>query len=56
VAHQLAAALPRGRLAVIPLAGHTPSIERPIPTAEAILAFLREHFPQPPIAIDPRPA
>jgi pimeloyl-ACP methyl ester carboxylesterase len=56
VAHQLAAVLPRGRLAVIPLAGHTPSIERPIPTAEAILAFLREHFPQPPIAIDPRPA
>jgi pimeloyl-ACP methyl ester carboxylesterase len=44
-ARAMAAALPRARLAVIPQAGHTPSIERPIPTAEAILAFLREHFP-----------
>jgi len=41
----IAAALPRARLAVIPQAGHTPSVERPIPTAEAILAFMREHFP-----------
>jgi pimeloyl-ACP methyl ester carboxylesterase len=53
VAHQMAAALPRGRLALVPLAGHTPSVERPIPTAEAILAFLREHFPPPPVAIKP---
>jgi pimeloyl-ACP methyl ester carboxylesterase len=53
VAHQIAAALPRGRLALVPLAGHTPSVERPIPTAEAILAFLREHFP-PPVAITQR--
>jgi pimeloyl-ACP methyl ester carboxylesterase len=44
-ARAMAAALPRARLAVIPQAGHTPSVERPIPTAEAILAFLREHFP-----------
>jgi len=56
VAHQMAAALPRGRLALVPLAGHTPSVERPIPTAEAILAFLREHFPPPPVAIKPRPS
>jgi len=56
VAHQMAAALRRGRLAVIPLAGHTPSVERPIPTAEAILAFLREHFPPSPVAIKPRPS
>ena len=54
VAHQMAAALPRGRLALVPLAGHTPSVERPIPTAEAILAFLREHFPPPPLTIRPR--
>jgi pimeloyl-ACP methyl ester carboxylesterase len=54
VAHTMAAALPRARLALIPLAGHTPSVERPIPTAEAILAFLRESFPPPPVAIKPR--
>lgn len=56
VAHTMAAAIPRARLALIPLAGHTPSVERPIPTAEAILAFLRESFPPPPVAIRPRPA
>jgi pimeloyl-ACP methyl ester carboxylesterase len=55
VAHTMAAALPRARLALIPLAGHTPSVERPIPTAEAIRAFLRESF-SPPAAIKPRPA
>ena len=44
-ARAMAAALARATLAVIPQAGHTPSVERPIPTAEAILAFLREHFP-----------
>ncbi len=43
----MAAALPRATLVEIPSAGHTPSMERPIPTAEAILAFLREHFPVP---------
>jgi 3-oxoadipate enol-lactonase len=56
VAHTMAAALPRARLALIPLAGHTPSVERPIPTAEAILAFLRESFPPPRVAIKLRPA
>jgi pimeloyl-ACP methyl ester carboxylesterase len=53
-AHAIAAALPRARLALVPLSGHTPSVERPIPTAEAILAFLRESFPPPPIPIKPR--
>ena len=43
----MAAALPRCRLVEIPASGHTPSMERPIPTAEAMLAFLREHFPKP---------
>jgi pimeloyl-ACP methyl ester carboxylesterase len=52
----MAAALPRATLVEIPSAGHTPSMERPIPTAEAILAFLREHFPVPfaPVPIRPR--
>jgi pimeloyl-ACP methyl ester carboxylesterase len=27
--------------AVIPVAGHTPQLERPLATAEAILAYLR---------------
>jgi pimeloyl-ACP methyl ester carboxylesterase len=44
VARAAAAALPRATLAVIPGAGHTPSVERPIPTAEAIAAFLRGNF------------
>jgi pimeloyl-ACP methyl ester carboxylesterase len=56
VAHTMAATLPRARLALIPLAGHTPSVERPIPTAEAILSFLREIFPPPLISIKPQPA
>jgi pimeloyl-ACP methyl ester carboxylesterase len=46
-ARTMADALPKARLAVIPLSGHTPSVERPIPTAEAMLAFLRESFPPP---------
>jgi pimeloyl-ACP methyl ester carboxylesterase len=46
-------ALPKARLAEIALSGHTPSMERPIPTAEAILSFLREHFPQPTSQIRP---
>jgi 3-oxoadipate enol-lactonase len=56
VAQNMAAALPQAQLAVITFSGHTPSVERPIPTAEAILAFLREQFPRPPIAIKPRPS
>jgi pimeloyl-ACP methyl ester carboxylesterase len=55
VAQNMATLLQRARLALIPLSGHTPSVERPIPTAEAILAFVRENFPQPPAAIRPRP-
>ncbi len=54
-ARAMAGALPRCRLAEIPLSGHTPSMERPIPTAEAMLAFLRESFPVPPAAIRVRP-
>jgi len=52
----MAAALPRATLVEIPSAGHTPSMERPILTAEAILAFLREHFPVSfaPVPIRPR--
>ncbi|MDD5562727.1 MAG: alpha/beta fold hydrolase [Thermoanaerobaculaceae bacterium] len=50
----LASALPRATLVEIPSAGHTPSMERPIPTAEAILGFLRAHYPAPPAALRPR--
>jgi pimeloyl-ACP methyl ester carboxylesterase len=44
VARAMAAALPQAMLAVIPGAGHTPSVERPIPTAEALAGFVRRHF------------
>jgi pimeloyl-ACP methyl ester carboxylesterase len=44
VARATAAALPRATLAMIPGAGHTPTVERPIPTAEAIVGFLRRNF------------
>jgi pimeloyl-ACP methyl ester carboxylesterase len=44
VAAATAAALPRATLAEIPGAGHTPSVERPIPTADAIVGFLRRNF------------
>lgn len=44
-AQKLAAALPAGELAVIPGAGHVPSVERPVAAAEAMLAFLRRNFP-----------
>ena len=54
VGEAMAAVLPHARLAVIPLAGHTPSVERPIPTAEAIVSFLLENFPQPAAPIRPR--
>jgi pimeloyl-ACP methyl ester carboxylesterase len=52
----MAAALPRATLVEVPFAGHTPCMERPIPTAEAILGFLRANFPPPlrPIRIRPR--
>jgi 3-oxoadipate enol-lactonase len=46
-AQAMASALPAASLTVIPGAGHTPSVERPIPTAEAILAFLEKHFGSP---------
>ncbi len=46
-AQAMASALPAARLVEIPSSGHTPSMERPIPTADAILAFLRETFPPP---------
>ena len=39
-AQALATALPRATLAVIPGAGHTPSVERPVVVADAIVAFL----------------
>ncbi len=53
----MAAALPMATLVEIPSAGHTPSMERPIPTAEAILGFLRANFPPAlkPIQNHPRP-
>ncbi|MEW6337913.1 MAG: alpha/beta fold hydrolase [Acidobacteriota bacterium] len=41
-ARLMAQLLPRATLAVIPGAGHTPSIERPIATSEAIARFVRE--------------
>jgi pimeloyl-ACP methyl ester carboxylesterase len=50
----MAAAFPHATFVVIPQAGHTPSIERPIPTAEAIIAFLLENFPRPAAQIRPR--
>ncbi|HUK14418.1 MAG TPA: alpha/beta fold hydrolase [Thermoanaerobaculaceae bacterium] len=53
-ARALAAAIPKAELVLIPQAGHTPSVERPIPTAEALMAFLRDHFPPPAAAIRPR--
>ncbi len=40
-ARAMAGALPRATLAVITGAGHTPSVERPIPTGDAIVSFLR---------------
>jgi len=40
-ARAMTAALPRAALAVIPGAGHTPSVERPLATAEALIDFLR---------------
>ncbi|HPW56809.1 MAG: alpha/beta fold hydrolase [Thermoanaerobaculaceae bacterium] len=39
-AQGMAAELPQGRLAVIPGAGHTPSMERPVLTASAFFSFV----------------
>ncbi len=55
-AQAMAAAPPRATLALIPEAGHIPSVERPIPTADAMLAFLREHFASRPSTIGRRQA
>jgi 3-oxoadipate enol-lactonase len=43
-AQAMAARLPEAVLAVIPGAGHTPTVERPIPTAEAMIGFMQRHF------------
>jgi pimeloyl-ACP methyl ester carboxylesterase len=37
----MAQLLPRATLAVIPASGHTPSVERPIATSDAIARFIR---------------
>jgi pimeloyl-ACP methyl ester carboxylesterase len=50
-AKAMVAAMAGAELVVIPSSGHTPSVERPIPTSEAILGFLRAHFPPPPSLI-----
>ncbi len=44
-ARAMAEAAGRGALALIPEAGHTPPIERPVATAEAMVGFLAAHFP-----------
>jgi pimeloyl-ACP methyl ester carboxylesterase len=41
VARRMAGAIPGARLAVIPSAGHLPTVERPSETTGAILEFLR---------------
>jgi len=46
-ARAMAEAAPRGSLAVIPGAGHTPPVERPVATAEAMVGFLRTNLPPP---------
>ena len=43
-ARAMAELLPQATLAVIPGAGHTPPVERPLPTAEAMIGFLRRSF------------
>lgn len=40
-AQAMAAALPQAIVAVIPAAGHTPSVERPVAVADAMVAFLK---------------
>ncbi len=40
-ARTMAETAPGGSLAIIPGAGHTPPVERPVATAEAVVAFLR---------------
>ncbi len=44
-ARTLAEATQRGSLAIIPGAGHTPPVERPVATAEAMVAFLHAAVP-----------
>jgi pimeloyl-ACP methyl ester carboxylesterase len=44
VARAMAVALPQATLAAIAGAGHTPSVERPVATAEALAGFVRRHF------------
>ncbi len=55
LSHAMAKSLPRCTLVEVPASGHTPSMERPIPTAEAMLGFLRQHFPKPASPIKMRP-
>jgi pimeloyl-ACP methyl ester carboxylesterase len=43
-AQAMVALLPQATLAVIPGAGHTPPIERPLPTADAMIAFVRREL------------
>ena len=45
-AQELAALAGGATLVVIPGCGHTPSVERPIATTDAIAGFLAAHFPQ----------
>jgi pimeloyl-ACP methyl ester carboxylesterase len=40
-ARTMAEALPRGRLKVVPEAGHTPTLERPVVAGDAIAVFVR---------------
>ena len=44
-AQAMASAAPRATVACIAGAGHTPPVERPVATAEAMLAFAAAHFP-----------
>lgn len=44
VAEEMAAALPRGRAALVPGAGHAAHLEQPDAFAELLLAFLDEHL------------
>ncbi len=44
LAREMAAAAPRGTWQEIPGAGHAAQLEAPGPTADAVLAFLKEHY------------
>lgn len=41
-AHELTDALPNARLKMVPEAGHTPTVERPVAAGDALAVFLRE--------------